>query len=65
VRSFEKNLRRNTRFESLFPSERAETPTVTGLESWKAVMGHWCGQIIAALLGKLQKFLRDFCADDV
>ncbi len=49
----------------LSPSCGAETPSVTGLESRKAVHGSGRAQVITSSTGVGKKVLRHLCTDDV
>ena len=42
-----------------FPAQRAQTPTVSGLESGKAKLRPGCAQVVTLCLGEGQKFFGD------
>ena len=49
--------------ECLFPASGTDAPSVTRVQSGKAVGGHWRGQVIAGASAEIEEICSDLTAD--
>ena len=61
----EDGWRSDSSFVGLFPSRRAQAPTVAGYEARKPVLGVWRAEVVSAVFGERQKRFGHLCTHDV